>query len=183
MKFHKPLNLFYYKNKLYWGDYLFHSLFAYDLRTKQISQGEFPGGTFQPWYVLPIENNPSFFYTNDGTTNYLVQWDGTSPTANTIRPTFSVEKNIANHTLTYANVAPNCDIVFGTLGTKLCADQSNSGTYEFNDKSGVRNILSNQLLSGTVEWNADATKFYQIDPCGSVVREYDYDRKTGKICK
>lgn len=182
MKFHKPFGLFYSNNKLYWGDYLFHSIFAYDLCTKQVTRGEFPGDTFQPWYVLPVENNPNLFLANNGVKNYLVQWDGKSPTANEIRPTFSVENDIVNHTLAYAKVAPNCDIVFGTLGTKLCVDKSNSNTYVYNDKSGVRRILSNQIESGEVEWNADATKFYQIDPCGSVVREYDYDAETGQIC-
>lgn len=185
MKFHKPFGLFYYNNKLYWGDYLFHSVFAYDLSTKQVSRGEFPGGTFQPWYVIPTENDPSILYVNDGVTNYKAQWDGTSPTANVKNPIFSVETGpkYTNRTLTFAKVAPNCDLVFGTLGTKLCVDKSISGTYKYNGKSGVKKIISNQIEAGEVEWNADGTKFYQIDPCGSVVHEYDYDAKTGKICK
>lgn len=185
MKFHKPFGLFYYRNKLYWGDYLFHSVFAYDLTTQQISQGQLPGGTFQPWYAIPTENDPSILYVNNGVTNYIVQWDGTNSNATVIRPTFSVETDprYVNHTLAFARVAPNCDLVFGTLGTKLCVDKCNSGTYKYNEKSGVKRLLSHQQLAGDVEWNADGTKFYQLDPCGSVVREYDYDAKTGKICK
>lgn len=183
MKFHKPFGLFYCKNKLYWGDYLFHSTFAYDLTTKQISQGNL-GETFQPWYAIPTQNDPSKLYVNNGITNYKIRWDGISPTATVVRPTFSVETSpkYANRTLAFMKVAPNCDLVFGTLGTKLCVDQCNSATYKYNKKSGVKKLLSHQLLAGEVEWNADGTKLYQLDPCANVVREYDYDAKTGKIC-
>lgn len=158
-------------------------MFAYDLTTEEISQGEFPGGTLLPWYVIPTEDDPSILYVNNGTTNYEAQWDQTSPTAELLDPIFSVESDIANHTLTYAKVAPNCDIVFGTLGTKLCADQSNSGTYVYNDAIGVRKILSDQIESGLLEWNAEETKLYQIRPCEDDVYEYDYNARTGIICK
>lgn len=172
----------YSSNKLYWADYLFHSIFAYDLSTKEITRGKLPGGTFQPWYVVPTEYDPSLFYVNNGTINYIIQWDGKCSNAKVVEQTFSVENKIVNHTLAYAKVAPNCDIVFGTLGIKLCADKSNSGTYEYNDKSGVKKIISNQIESGEVEWNEDGTKFYQIGPCEDDVWEYDFDAKTGKIC-
>lgn len=157
-------------------------MFAYDLTTEEISQGEFPGGTLLPWYVIPTAHDPSALYVNNGTTNYEAQWDQTSPTE-LLDPIFSVESDIANHTLTYAKVAPNCDIVFGTLGTKLCADQSNSGTYVYNDAIGVRKILSDQIESGLLEWNAEETKLYQIRPCEDDVYEYDYNARTGIICK
>lgn len=184
MKFHKPFGLIYAKNKLYWVDYLFHSIYAYDLSTKQVSKGELSGGTFQPWYIVPFAADPTRFYVNNGVTNYEVQWDGTSPNVNIVRPTFTVENGpmYVNHTLAFAQVAPNCDLVFGTLGTKLCVDQCNSGTYVHNKKSGVKKIIANQIEAGEVKWNADGTKMYQIDPCGDAVREYDYDAKTGKIC-
>lgn len=158
-------------------------MFSYDLATKEISRGEFRGGTFLPWYVIPTEDDPSVLYVNNGTTNYAAQWDQSRSTAELLDSIFSVESDIVNHTLTYAKVAPNCDIVFGTLGTKLCADQSDSGTYVYNQETGVRKILSDQIESGVVEWNADGTKLYQIRPCEDDVYEYDYDAETGNICK
>lgn len=121
-------------------------------------------------------------FINNGVTHYKALWDGEGPSANIVKPIFSVETDIVNHTLAFAKVAPNCDLIFGTLGTKLCVDQSNSATYKYNRKSGVTIMLSNQIQAGEVEWNADGTKMYQIDPCGSVVREYSYDPKTGDIC-
>lgn len=133
--------------------------------------------------MIPTEDDPTLFYVNNDTTNYIVQWDGNCSNATLVGQTFSVEKNIVNHTLAYAKVAPNCDIVFGTLGKKLCVDQTNSGTYEYNEKSGVKRIISNQIESGLVEWNENGTKLYQIGPCEDDVWEYDYDTKTGEICK
>lgn len=183
--FHKPFGLFYYRDKLYWEDYLRHSIFEYGLTTKRITQGEFAvvlGA--KPWYVIPYENDPADFNVNNGVTNYKVRWETKDPAPDIVRPIFSVEIGpiYVNRTLAFAKVAPNCDLVFGTLGSKLCADDWISGTYTYNKESGVTKMISNQIEAGEVAWNDDGTKMYQINPCGNVVREYNYDAKTGDIC-
>lgn len=134
--------------------------------------------------MIPYENDPSDFNANAGVSNYKVRWELKDPTPNIVRRIFAVESGSisVNRTLAFAKVAPNCDLVFGTLGTKLCGDDPISSTYTYNKKSGVTKITSNQIEAGEVAWNAEGTRMYQIDPCASVVRQYDYDAETGEIC-
>lgn len=171
------------KNNVYWADYLLGAIICYNTIDGQLYIGKITPAAM-PWYVMPYKKKPNRFLINDGVKNYIVNWDSRSPTANVIKDAFTVENGpqYVNRTVAFAKVAPNNELVFGTLGTKLCVDQPISSTYRYTKQCAIQNIFSNQILAGAVDWNADGTKMYQISPCESVVREYHYDKKTGMLC-
>lgn len=183
-KYPKPFGLYYdaQHRRLFWADYLLHQIVCYNLNDGRIYAAT-TSPRIDPWYIVPFENDPYLFLVNNGTTNYVIGWDTKSAAARIIRKDFAVETSSVNNTCSIAKVAPNCDIIFGTLRTKLCIDGANSATYSYNEAAGIREIIQNQVTSGEVGWNADGTKFYQLDSCGGVVREYHYNRNTGLICK
>lgn len=185
IKYKKPFGLFYdaSNRKLFFADYLLNQIVCYDLTEKRTYAATTSPITIEPWYIIPFEKDPNRFLVNDATTNYIVAWDTKSTTAKIIRSEFTVESQYVNKTCTIAKVAPNCEVIFGTLGKKLCVDESNSATYAYNERSGVRTIISHQMAAGEIEWNEDGSKFYQLSSCDAVVREYDYNRNNGKICE
>lgn len=55
--------------------------------------------------------------------------------------------------------------------------------YRYIKGEGVKDLLHKIHVSNGLAWNEKAKKFYFIDSCKFDVKEYDYDQKSGDICK
>lgn len=55
--------------------------------------------------------------------------------------------------------------------------------YRYIKGEGVKDLLHNIHVSNGLAWNEKEKKFYFIDSCKFDVKEYDYDQKSGDICK
>lgn len=55
--------------------------------------------------------------------------------------------------------------------------------YRYIKGEGVKDLLHNIHVSNGLAWNEKEKKFYFIDSCKFDVKEYDYDQKSGEICK
>lgn len=70
--------------------------------------------------------------------------------------------------------------------TELHADifEKRLGTfYRYTNKEQFVALKNNIGVSNGLTWNEKTNKFYYIDSCDLDVKEFDYDPKSGNICK
>lgn len=67
----------------------------------------------------------------------------------------------------------------------MCSDTpaTYGGLFRYDKCKGVKELLSNFKVTGGFDWNAKGDKFYFVDSCRRTIRKFDYNGKTGKICK
>lgn len=63
------------------------------------------------------------------------------------------------------------------------ADVAAGTFYRYIKGEGVKDLLHNIHVSNGLAWNEKEKKFYFIDSFKFDVKEFDYDPKTGDICK
>ena len=90
------------------------------------------------------------------------------------------------HTISFANdmkVGPDGRIYVGTQsGVRVGVSDKTDGRLYSIDKHGkVRVLLENLRLSNGLEWSMDERKFYHTDSDTGIIKEYDFDSKTGDI--
>lgn len=174
------------RQRLILGDYADGKLLCYIPSENTINEAAIPGIT-TPWFALPLKKYDNMYLTTRNHTCVVVDWDCRSSIGNIVRDTFTVETDPAYilHNWHTAKVSPQCRFYGGTLRQSLCGSSSepNAFGYSYSKCHGVETILSDQKILGGFEWNAKGNKFYQINSCDMSVWVYDYDGKTGKICK
>lgn len=62
-------------------------------------------------------------------------------------------------------------------------DVADGSFYKYVKGDGEYKLLENIFISNGMAWNEMENKFYYIDSGKFDVREFDYDPKTGDICK
>lgn len=80
----------------------------------------------------------------------------------------------------------NVDKLFFISVTELNVDifEKRLGTfYRFTNQEKFVPIKTEIGVSNGLTWNSQTNKFYYIDSCDLDVKEFDYDPKTGDICK
>jgi sugar lactone lactonase YvrE len=100
---------------------------------------------------------------------------------NTLSPIY--DQNIK---IEYANdmkVGPDGAIYVGTQSGKRkgVSDKIDGKLYRIDPSGEVEVLLDNLILSNGMEWSIDEKKFYHTDSDTGIIKEYDFDKKTGKI--
>ena len=86
----------------------------------------------------------------------------------------------------YANdmkVGPDGAIYVGTQSGKRkgVSDKVDGKLYRISPSGEVEILLDNLILSNGMEWSIDEKKFYHPDSDTRIIKEYDFDKSTGKI--
>lgn len=130
--------------------------------------------------IIPVKGFRNQFAVGLEAAVKVVQWDGRSPNANVIRNVFSVN---GSNNMNYAAVGPNGRLYAGTFGAELCSSVANSSLYSFSRKAGVQTVFTGMKMNLGFAWYAKKQKFYYLDSCQFRITEFDWDPKTGMICK
>jgi gluconolactonase len=133
-----------------------------------------------------VKGNDRHFILGDGKKISLVDWDGVSAKAELVRTVGEVEFDMENNRWNDAKVDPFGRFYGGTMRLEACGDIFDAalGTfYRYSNSSGFTPLKSKIGVSNGLAWNATTNKFYYIDSCTLDVKEFDYDPKTGGICK
>lgn len=119
----------------------------------------------------------------------IISWDGTSDIAKVIRIVAEVEQEpqYERNRFNDGKADPNGRVFAGTMRFEECVDipEVAEGTlYRFtrNQPAGVA-VLNDIAIANGLTWNAATHKFYYVDTCACNIREFNYDIRTGNICK
>lgn len=154
-----------------------NSIFRYDYNT-QIFYAATISGEISPSFIWPIEGcNDEFVAGLDGVIK-LIRWNGVSPTATVIRTVLTAYGHM-NYFL--ADRAGR--LFFGTLNNTLfCAANNDYAFYRYSKGSVTKLIGGLKTTTGlAIDYNRN--KFYHADACSYEISKFDYDPKTGDICK
>lgn len=80
-------------------------------------------------------------------------------------------------------VGPDGAIYVGTqCGRRIgISDKVDGKLYRISPDGEVRVLLDGLILSNGMDWSIDGTKFYHTDSDTNVIKEYDFDIRTGNI--
>lgn len=100
--------------------------------------------------------------------------------------TFSPIYDKSVYKIEYANdmkVGPDGAIYVGTQSGKRkgVSDKIDGKLYRISPDGEVDVLLDNLILSNGMEWSIDENKFYHTDSDTKIIKEYDFNKTTGKI--
>ncbi len=80
-------------------------------------------------------------------------------------------------------VGPDRKIYVGTQSSKRLglSDKIDGKLYSIDKKGDVKILLNNLLLSNGMDWSIDEKRFYHTDSDTNIIKEYDFDKKSGNI--
>lgn len=148
------------------------------------------------------------FIVGSGKQIVLIQWDGKDGQAKALSVVGEVEKSLLENRFNDAKCDPSGRFFGGTMRIgNTCTHYSSLnkfkishnfvfseidhdifemrlGTfYRFTSQEQFVALKGDIGVSNGLTWNEKTNKFYFIDSCDLDVKEFDYDPKTGNICK
>lgn len=139
-------------------------------------------------FVIPVHGTTDQFALGVGRRIIVVSWDGKSPIAKLVRTVGEVEleDSYQDNRFNDAKADPTGRFYGGTMRVEAKGDifEARLGSlYKYNSENGFDKLKSNISVSNGLTWNEKAKKMYYIDSCDLDVKEFDYDSKTGDLCK
>ena len=80
-------------------------------------------------------------------------------------------------------VGPDGALYVGTISGKFLgiSDKADGKLYRISEGGKVETLLDGLLLSNGLDWSIDEKKFYHADTGRAMIKEYFFDKETGKI--
>lgn len=165
-----------------------NTLLRYDYKENRVYTASIINRNKFASFLIPLKCKKNQFAVGIGRSIEIIKWDGCSPFAKVIRTIVNVEVDSRYDTNVFNDgKADPCGRFFGgTERTAFCRNDSqlaNASFYRFTSEDGLRQLKSDVYSSNGLTWNTKKKKFYYIDSCKFDIKEYDYDKKTGEICK
>lgn len=115
----------------------------------------------------------------------VVKWDGKSPQAQVVgKELISIEPN---NTQTHVNLAladRHGRLYVGTFSLQFCAaPTADSSLYRYTNDRGLTRLFTGVRATSGIAIDYNARKLYHVGGCNLLLTAYDYDPKTGDICK
>lgn len=168
-------------------DFVTGGLINIDYQTKQVYTATIDGIPVST-FLIPLKKDLNQFLVSDHLSATVIGWNGFDAVANVIRQTFTVEAipGYATNLWSSAIASPKHTFVGGTFRKSICSSSSgepNGELFTYSKKCGVQKIeIPDMKASNGLIFNAAGTKFYHVAACERLIREFDYNPKTGKIC-
>lgn len=138
-------------------------------------------------FIVPIKCCSDQFAVGVGRGTKIIRWDGKSSKATVIRDVFQVEQDLkyAKNHMDTVKADSAGRLYGGTFRAEICSSSNspNASFYRYTKQKGVKRLIRDIKLSAGMAWNDKLRKFYHIDSCKFILEEYDWNPKTGKICK
>lgn len=130
-------------------------------------------------FILP--NKDGTFSVGVGNSVQIIKWDGKSKLATFVSKQFSLSEN---GTAVLYGYTRNSRFYVGTLAATLCItkDYSQFGAYRYDNQSSLVNILKGSNVDG-ITFDLEKNILYLLASCRLYITSYDWNPKTGDICK
>lgn len=140
-------------------------------------------------FLIPIEGSDDLFAIGVATrVTKIIRWDGKSTFAEVVDSNaFAVEQELKYITNFWhiAKADPSGRFIGGTLRSQFCNDlpTANASLYRYTKEDGVKRLIDGFKVTGGMDWDVKSNTFYIVDICGNIIEAYDWNPKTGDICK
>ncbi|XP_055296952.1 putative sugar lactone lactonase YvrE [Sitodiplosis mosellana] len=172
---------------LYLVDYLGNReqlFYRYDYAQNRLYSATLAGGLINPTFALPMIGHNELAASNDKRI-VVINWDGVSPTATTVRNITAIEQNpiYASNHLDIGGIDPEGRLVTGTYRTVGCVRTSdvNGTVYVFRQNGDIVPLIQNLDTVAGFAWNKRKKLFYFFDSCTYTIFEYKWSPETGEI--
>lgn len=137
-----------------------------------------------PTFIIPLRRKYDQFLISDKHKATLIDWNGIDPIAKIAREVFMVESG-ENTNWNIGKSSPSCKFYGGTFREVICSSDLDAiaSAYMYTKLRGVKRIVKYMKVAGGIDWNIQESFSYLIDSCNRVIREYDWEPNTGKICE
>lgn len=142
-----------------------------------------------PSFIIPVEGERNKFAVGLKRRIAIVEWDGNSVSAKVLYDALVVEKEdkFQNNRFNDGKADSAGRLYSGTMRRvkdgKILYDVTDGTLYRYTNGDEVKPLVEKIGISNGLAFDEKKRKFYYIDSCGSNVREYDWDPKTGDISK
>lgn len=171
-------------NNLYFSDLVDRKIHRFDLNENR----DYPAtieNDIASTFIIPLKGFSDRFLVSDKHTVTIVQWNGRDPIARIVQETFTLETaaKYAGNNWNIAKASPHGQFYGGTFRKVTCSRSPGAiaGLYKYTKSKGVKRLANCLKVSGGIEWNSKENLFYHTDSCNLVIREYDWNPKTGDI--
>lgn len=115
----------------------------------------------------------------------LIRWNGRSTESQLLGPRklFSVEDVDARSHINVAQADRKGRLFFGTFSLDYCNTPANKSFYRYTIDRGIDRIFFGLYGTSGIAINEEAKKLYHTDSCTLYITEFDFDPRTGDICK
>lgn len=115
----------------------------------------------------------------------FIKWDGKTTVAQLVNQTnlFNVEENDTKSIMDIAQADRNGRLYFGTYSSDFCSSPANSSFYRYSANRGVERIFGDLYGTSGIAIDEKAKKLYHSDYCLLLITEFDFNPKTGDLCK
>lgn len=137
-------------------------------------------------FIIPVANATDKYAIGIGHRVGIIRWDGKSPKACLESIALEVEHGRNDTRFNDAKADPSGRFYGGTMRLEALGSlfEIASGTfYRYTHDEGATELLHNIFISNGMTWDQKNNKFYYIDSGIMDVKEFDYDPKSGNICK
>lgn len=141
-------------------------------------------------FIIPVVGTSDEYAVGLGRRVGVMRWDGRSPKAKLMRIALEVEsgEEYAGNNFNDAKADPRGRFYGGTLRELECMNltvPTHGNLYRFSvDQSVIAlNMPHTVRVSNGMAFNKNANKYYFIDSCDFDVKQFNYNPKTGDICK
>lgn len=137
-------------------------------------------------FIIPLANATGKYAIGIGHRVGIISWDGKSPKACLESIAFEVEHGRNDTRFNDAKADPTGRFYGGTMRLEALGSlfEIASGTfYRYTHDEGATELLHNIFISNGMTWDQKEKKFYYIDSGIMDIKEFDYDPKSGNICK
>ncbi|XP_031633592.1 regucalcin-like [Contarinia nasturtii] len=139
-----------------------------------------------PAFMIPLKRRPFQFAGGIDRSVKVINWDGRDSVATISKNLFRVEQSSKydGNFWSVSKASPSSRFYGGTYRSVICSLSStaNASLYRYSKNIGVGRLVKNLKVSGGIDWNVKERKFYHVDSCNGIIREFDYDPKTMNIC-
>lgn len=159
------------------------SLLRYDYDENKVYQATIDNAATL-LFILPINCAPDLFLVGIDLNAVIVYWNGRSPKATVIWTLFKFDENPSN-VINDIKTDEHGRFYGGTKSVESC-DTGKAPTgafYRYHKHKGLQKFFGNVYISNGLTWVRDTNKFYYADSCTYDIKEFDYNPKTGNLCK
>ncbi len=159
------------EERLYFTNGFQHEICIYDFKTEQVHIRTLPFGVS----ALAFDKQNRLIVSMATGVYVLSDDDKLMPLYDTVK-----------HQIRHAGdmkVGPDGALYVGTVSEKFLGISENvdGKLYRISPNGEVEILLENLLLSNGLDWSIDEKKFYHVDTGVSTIKEYFFDKNTGKI--
>lgn len=159
------------------------SLLRYDYDANRVYRATVEGAkTLQ--FILPIQCTADQFLIGIDRTATIAEWDGRSPNITVVQKLFELDCGTSN-VINDIKTDEHGRFYGGTKCVESCDTNSKASGAFYGYEKGkcLAKYFENVFISNGLTWVRWSNKFYYVDSCSYDIKEFDYDPRTGAICK